>query len=324
MEKLLTIAIPTFNRKHYLGIALESIFSQYDDRIEVIVSDNCSTDGTGTFVCENYPAVRYLCNEKNIGMENFRRCYDSAVGRYILLLGDDDVFVDGSLSYILNFLEHNEELSVVFMNHSSFTDNYIDLEHCRPPFFDTSCGDFITDSKERFMEKARHQLTFISCCILSREAYHRIDGIEKYSGNYFLQTCVAFECMNNTDSKLGVISKVCVAQNTPGSEQTIYNMKLIMDVFARCEYDVFCRIGVELGQNKKQMRKIYSYSICSTWPKHLIFFKTHKLEWRKPFWSVGFPIAAKFIHSWFTIIPAAIIPAPLLRFAVYLKRRIQK
>ena len=41
-DKLLTIAIPTYNRADMLLRALQSISSQYDDRIEVIVSDNAS------------------------------------------------------------------------------------------------------------------------------------------------------------------------------------------------------------------------------------------------------------------------------------------
>lgn len=52
MEKILTIAIPTYNRANYLKRALKSIAKQYDDRLEIIVSDNASLDDTEEVVRE--------------------------------------------------------------------------------------------------------------------------------------------------------------------------------------------------------------------------------------------------------------------------------
>ena len=43
-EKLLTIAIPTYNRVEFLNRSLNSILKQFEDEVEILVSDKASTD----------------------------------------------------------------------------------------------------------------------------------------------------------------------------------------------------------------------------------------------------------------------------------------
>ncbi len=59
---LVTIGIPTFNRADsYLKYSLKSAVSQTYSNIEIIVSDNASTDNTETFVKSfNDPRIRYI------------------------------------------------------------------------------------------------------------------------------------------------------------------------------------------------------------------------------------------------------------------------
>ena len=62
-DLLLTIAIPTYNRKNLLKRALESVVSQLNPKIEILVSDNASDDGTDEMIAESFPMVRYIKNE---------------------------------------------------------------------------------------------------------------------------------------------------------------------------------------------------------------------------------------------------------------------
>ena len=58
---------------------------------------------------ENGLEIRYVRNEENLGWgRNFAQCYDLARGKYVLLLGDDDVFVDGTLAPLLDRLASGE------------------------------------------------------------------------------------------------------------------------------------------------------------------------------------------------------------------------
>jgi glycosyltransferase involved in cell wall biosynthesis len=90
---LVTIAIPTYNRAAtYLRPCLDSALAQSYSNIEIIVSDNGSTDDTAALVqrCRD-PRVRYFRQPMNIvPNENFNFCLRQARGDYFLLLLDDE------------------------------------------------------------------------------------------------------------------------------------------------------------------------------------------------------------------------------------------
>ena len=85
MEKILTIAIPTYNRCAFLDKTLKHIERQYDDRLEIIVSDNASDDATYDIV-KSYQKkynINYSRNEYNIGGDaNFLKCLKLAKGKF--------------------------------------------------------------------------------------------------------------------------------------------------------------------------------------------------------------------------------------------------
>ena len=112
MKKLLTICLPTYNRANVLSESLEHIVSQITDenktKVEILVSDNCSTDNTPevvkSFIERGIPIV-YNRNSENLGSDgNFLYCINNASGKYIWLLGDDDYLVEGTLDYLLSFM----------------------------------------------------------------------------------------------------------------------------------------------------------------------------------------------------------------------------
>lgn len=109
---VLTIAIPTWNRHEYLRQNLSQLKAEIDTvghhLVEVLVSDNCSSDATPDVVREAQEAglpIRYVRNEKNLGWaRNFTQCVDLSTGKYMLLFGDDDVLCSGTLRLLMNHL----------------------------------------------------------------------------------------------------------------------------------------------------------------------------------------------------------------------------
>ena len=90
---LVTIAIPTWNRAdRLLPETLRSALGQHYPNIEVLVSDNASTDGTGELVKGFRDSrIRYLRQGRNMGVEaNFGTLLAEARGDYLLYLNDDD------------------------------------------------------------------------------------------------------------------------------------------------------------------------------------------------------------------------------------------
>ena len=90
---LVTIGIPTYNRANgYLREALESALAQSYPNLEIVVSDNGSTDNTESVV-RSYadPRVRYFRQQPPVvPNDNFNFCLSQANGAYFLLLHDDD------------------------------------------------------------------------------------------------------------------------------------------------------------------------------------------------------------------------------------------
>jgi glycosyltransferase involved in cell wall biosynthesis len=88
-----TIAIPTFNRVVFLQQALDSALAQTYPNIEVIVSNNASTDGTEKLLSTySDERLKVMHQVSNIGMMgNWDACLASASGEFFLLLSDDDV-----------------------------------------------------------------------------------------------------------------------------------------------------------------------------------------------------------------------------------------
>ena len=97
-KPLVSIIIPIYNRANYLEKAIESVLKQTYENIEIIVSDNASTDNTME-VMQKYkdnPKIKYFRNKKNIGMApNWKKAlYEYAKGEFAMILSDDDYLID--------------------------------------------------------------------------------------------------------------------------------------------------------------------------------------------------------------------------------------
>ena len=105
---LLSYAFITYNRSQYLRKSLRSALQQVgnDPLVEVLVSDNASTDETRTLVEEQqkrFKNLRYHCNETNVGAAgNLHKAIQRSRGEYVIVAGDDDYLLDGALRVVLD------------------------------------------------------------------------------------------------------------------------------------------------------------------------------------------------------------------------------
>jgi glycosyltransferase involved in cell wall biosynthesis len=114
---LVSIGLPTFNRAKTLAIAIDSILSQDYSGIELVISDNASTDETQS-LCERYAArdgrIRYVRQHVNRGMAaNFRSVLTAATGRYFMWLSDDDYLSASYVSRCVQTLQSQPDVSLV-------------------------------------------------------------------------------------------------------------------------------------------------------------------------------------------------------------------
>ncbi|MFK7908865.1 MAG: glycosyltransferase family 2 protein [Chitinophagales bacterium] len=114
-----SILISVYNQLHCLSTALKSALVQDYSNIEIVISDDYSTDGdVGGFVQSfGDERIKYFRNEQNLGMcKNFRRVlYDYATGEYAIMLNADDYWIDASfISKAMKIFLENEEVALVF------------------------------------------------------------------------------------------------------------------------------------------------------------------------------------------------------------------
>ena len=118
LQPKISICIPTYNRKEYLGQALESALAQRYENFEVVVVDDGSTDGTQEMMQSIHDArIRYIRNATNRGRPYTRnKCIEEARGEYILWLDDDDTLADDILEQYLLVLNRYQKIEVIYGN----------------------------------------------------------------------------------------------------------------------------------------------------------------------------------------------------------------
>ncbi|SHG59906.1 glycosyltransferase family 2 protein [Flavobacterium johnsoniae] len=125
-SKLLSICIPTYNRCDILDETLRKLFENPDfnnEYIEVIVSDNCSTDDTKKVVSK-YSSVKYYCNEKNTSFYNLTTALSYATGKYIKLYNDTFNFRFGALEKIISKIRMHENEKTNLFFYPNFLHNH--------------------------------------------------------------------------------------------------------------------------------------------------------------------------------------------------------
>lgn len=115
-KPLVTIAMPTYNRAStYLRNALQCAVNQTYDNIEIIVSDNCSSDNTEEVVHSfNDQRIRYFRQRENIGaVPNSNFCLEQSKGSYFLQLHDDDMIDDDFIETCMQAADYSTDIGII-------------------------------------------------------------------------------------------------------------------------------------------------------------------------------------------------------------------
>lgn len=115
---LLSVGIPVYNGAKWIDEAIESILVQSVTDLELIISDNASTDDTEA-VCRAAAArdsrVRYHRNSTNIGIyRNFDRVFELSTGRYFKWAADGDFCLEGFFEKCLAVLEARPDVVLAY------------------------------------------------------------------------------------------------------------------------------------------------------------------------------------------------------------------
>lgn len=111
-----SIGLPVYNGAKYLRRALDSLLAQDYQNFELIISDNASTDETGS-ICQAYAAqdkrIKLYHQPHNLGaFNNFNFVLQNATGYYFMWAAHDDWWAPTFISDLICELEHNPQESV--------------------------------------------------------------------------------------------------------------------------------------------------------------------------------------------------------------------
>lgn len=116
----LSVFVVTYNQEHYIRQCLESIVMQMMNfDYEVIIGDDCSTDGTGA-ICDEfaakYPQIHVYHHPKNLGLlQNWEFVMNKCKGEYIALIEGDDYWIDeNKLQRQVDWLDTHPEYTLTF------------------------------------------------------------------------------------------------------------------------------------------------------------------------------------------------------------------
>jgi len=153
----ISIGLPVYNGEKFLRTKLERILSQTFHDIELIISDNVSTDLTAK-ICEEFIKndlrIKYTRQKTFLsGIENFGYVLEQAKSEFFVWTGVDDVWepkfleknvkvleedknIIGSISDVKFFYTYNENLNLLLKKLKN--ENKIQFEHCKPAYGDYS------------------------------------------------------------------------------------------------------------------------------------------------------------------------------------------
>lgn len=214
-QPLISICIPTKNRADVLNKCLKSIFSNnyYNrDLIEVVVSDNCSTDNTeeivSKFLVEGNNLI-YNRNSENLGVggnANFLKVLSLANGLFLKINNDYSVFTDNGISYLIDFVKKYKDSkpSLYFVHKNVITPVYKKI-----------------DSIDALLEDQKWGLSWLGSMGYWKESFDILPEKEKMIPTRFVQ----IDWFLRTFSKNGCV--ICTAPFTTreqfSSQQGGYN-----------------------------------------------------------------------------------------------------
>lgn len=158
---LLSIGIPVYNGGAYIAEAIESIQipEELEGQIEILVSDNCSTDNTAEIV-SRFSFVKYYRNNENIRYDrNVNEVFKKSLGTFVWLLAADDIILSKTaLTQILSLIKLHD-ISLIHVGGSNIICN----------------KDYEIYSDEKFFLASNFQSGGVSTNIIKRSSWFGSD-----------------------------------------------------------------------------------------------------------------------------------------------------
>jgi N-acetylglucosaminyl-diphospho-decaprenol L-rhamnosyltransferase len=193
MAVVISFVVVNFNGKKFLKECLDSVFCNVSVPFEVILVDNASSDGSADFVASNYPNVKLIVSEKNLGFTGGNNLgARSATGDYLVLLNTDAI-LKSDVACLVDTFRGENSIGVIGCRLTYADDSFqpsFGYEHSplRLILFWLGAGMMFKNLKIAMMSE-------------NREVFyqHRVDDIDWVSGAFLMVSRQIWMNLNGLD-----------------------------------------------------------------------------------------------------------------------------
>jgi GT2 family glycosyltransferase len=192
----LSVVIPSYNTRDLMEQALRTVEeASAGIRVEVIVVDNASRDGSADMVAEKFPEAELIRNERNLGFGGANNAaFERVTGRHVLLLNSDTIVRPDTLRTLVSFMDDHPEAGAAGCRILN-PDGTLQLD-CRRSFPTPAAAFYKLTGLGRLFPKsrrfARYNLTYLdpedvnevdalsgSCMIVRRQVLEEVGGFDE-------------------------------------------------------------------------------------------------------------------------------------------------
>lgn len=289
---ILSICIPIYNRLEYLRKMLTRF---HEDRelfnrgeIQLFISDNCSLEdilGCVNEFREQGLLIEFHRNNSNLGMDgNFASCFRNARGKYVWLLGSDDIPDSGKVKSLLEILRNNDLNALYLTNRAGNGD----LNYFKDP--------------QAFLKKISILITFISCNIVSNKFVSDID-FEKYNGTLLTQLPLYLSAITASEGECAIYnSKIFGDLDRKSGGYNIFDVfikkflgiykefvergNVSKDTYKTIRFDMFRRFVCPHAFEYIFCKKCVSFDFTDAWSIIRNEYSTDAYFYYYPIWSL--------------------------------------
>lgn len=191
---LLSICIPTYNRSKYLIETINSIVESdgfCEEEVEIIISDNCSTDNTSEVIKEwtdRYANIHYFRRKQptDFSDRNFIEVLSLGKGEYLKLNNDIVGFKPGTLKIILDKIKENLATKTPIFFHT-FIHNQISKNINKLFKLNNPLKELYFNNINDFINTVSTASTWIANFGCWRKHFEKIENKDRFLHNQFMQ-----------------------------------------------------------------------------------------------------------------------------------------
>lgn len=176
-KKTLSIVMATYNGERFLREQLDSLYRQTLLPDEVLVVDDCSTDGTVEILEEYHRShgLKYVVNEHNLGVnKNYEKGLKHCSGDYIMFCDQDDVWMDNKIELMMQRMDllvvENGDIPLIVSSRNTYVDAEMNIYQSH---------DLEKDS-ENYQDTVIYHLSQGAAMLLNRKCLDYIFPIPDY------------------------------------------------------------------------------------------------------------------------------------------------